>query len=110
MNIPSEKDVVGYGRPPEHSKWKKGQGGNPARIRECTAKPVVAMFDEFFASEHVYGNGAVVCTENVICVDEVRESPKLTRRKQAAERQGRNHTSPQWHSHGCVGMSAMCSI
>jgi hypothetical protein len=53
MNIPSEKYVVGYGRPAEHSKWKKGQCGNPARIRECEAKPVVAMIDEFFASEHV---------------------------------------------------------
>lgn len=53
MNIPSEKYTVGYGRPPEHSKWKKGQCGNPARIRKRTAKPVVAMIDEFFASEHV---------------------------------------------------------
>lgn len=53
MNIPSGKDAVGYGRPPEHSKWKKGQCGNPARIRKRTAKPVVAMIDEFFASEHV---------------------------------------------------------
>jgi hypothetical protein len=53
MNIPSGKYAVGYGRPPEHSKWKKGQCGNPARIRKRTAKPVVAMIDEFFASEHV---------------------------------------------------------
>jgi hypothetical protein len=53
MNIPSGKCAVGYGRPPEHSKWKKGQCGNPARIRKRTAKPVVAMIDEFFASEHV---------------------------------------------------------
>jgi hypothetical protein len=53
MSIPSGKYAVGYGRPPEHSKWKKGQCGNPARIRKRTAKPVVAMIDEFFASEHV---------------------------------------------------------
>ncbi len=51
--LPSGKYAVGYGRPPEHSKWKKGQCGNPARIRKRTAKPVVAMIDEFFASEHV---------------------------------------------------------
>jgi len=51
MNIPSGKCAVGYGRPPEHSKWKKGQCGNPARIRKRTAKSVVAMIDEFFASE-----------------------------------------------------------
>lgn len=48
MNIPSGKYAVGYGRPPEHSKWKKGQCGNPAQIRKRTAKPVVAMIDEFF--------------------------------------------------------------
>jgi hypothetical protein len=53
MNIPSGKYAVGYGRPPEDSKWKKGQCGNPARIRKRTAKPVVAMIDELFASEHV---------------------------------------------------------
>jgi hypothetical protein len=46
MNIPSEKYAVGYGRPPEHSKWKKGQCGNPARIRKRTAKPIVAMIDD----------------------------------------------------------------
>ena len=58
MKIPSRTHVVGYGRPPEHSKWKKGQCGNPARIRKRTAKPVVAMIDEFFASEHcVIENG-----------------------------------------------------
>ena len=53
MNNPSEKYAVGYGRPPEHSKWKKGQCGNPARIRKRIAKPIVAMIDEFFASEHI---------------------------------------------------------
>jgi hypothetical protein len=58
VNIPSGEYAVGYGRPPEHSKWKKGQCGNPAQIRKRTAKPVVAMIDEFFASEHdVVENG-----------------------------------------------------
>jgi hypothetical protein len=51
MNIPSEKHDVGYCRPPEHSKWKNGQCGNPARIRKRPVKPVVAMIDEFFARE-----------------------------------------------------------
>jgi hypothetical protein len=50
---PSGEYAVGRGRPPEHSKWKKGQCGNPARTRKHTAKPVVAMIDEFFSSEHV---------------------------------------------------------
>ena len=55
MNTPSKPNYdVGYGRPPEHSKWKKGQSGNPKRIRKCRdAKPIATMIDEFFASEHV---------------------------------------------------------
>lgn len=51
MNIPSKKYDVGYCRPPEHSRWKKGQCGNPARIRKQLAKSTAAMIDEFFASE-----------------------------------------------------------
>ncbi len=51
MNIPSKKYDVGYCRPPEHSKWKKGQFGNPARIRKRPVKPAAAMIDEFFARE-----------------------------------------------------------
>jgi Family of unknown function (DUF5681) len=51
MNIPSKKYDVGYCRPPEHSKWKKGQCGNPARIRKRPVKPTAAMIDEFFARE-----------------------------------------------------------
>jgi len=51
MKIPSKKYDVGYCRPPEHSKWKKGQCGNPARIRKRLVKPAAAMIDEFFARE-----------------------------------------------------------
>jgi hypothetical protein len=53
MSIPEEKYAVGHGRPPEHSKWKKGQCGNPNRIRKRPAKSPVAMIDEFFASKRV---------------------------------------------------------
>jgi hypothetical protein len=53
MNTPSKKYDVGYGRPPEHSKWKKGQCGNPSRFRKRDPKPVVELIDEFFASEKV---------------------------------------------------------
>jgi len=59
MNSPSEKYAVGYGRPPEHSKWKKGQCGNPGRIRKRIAKPIVAMIDEFFASEHIVTDNGI---------------------------------------------------
>jgi len=43
MNIPSGKCAVGYGRPPEHSKWKKGQCGNPARIRKRTSHLTITL-------------------------------------------------------------------
>jgi hypothetical protein len=42
---------VGFGSPPKHSRWKKGECGNPKRIRKRTAKSVVTMIDEFFAGE-----------------------------------------------------------
>ena len=60
MNIPSKKHDVGYCRPPEHSKWKKGQCGNPARIRKHPVKSAAVMIDEFFASEiQVTENGVL---------------------------------------------------
>ena len=51
MKIPPEKYEVGYGRPPKHTRWKKGQCGNPNRIRKRAPKRVVEMIDEFFAAE-----------------------------------------------------------
>ena len=59
MNTSSKQYAVGYGRPPEHSKWKKGQCGNPRRIRKRIAKPTVAMIDEFFASEHIVTDNGI---------------------------------------------------
>ena len=49
MKIQSEKYEVGYGKPPEHAKWKKGQCGNPKRIRKRPVKPVAEFIDAFFA-------------------------------------------------------------
>lgn len=51
MKITSKKYDIGYRKPPEHSKWKKGQCGNPARIRKRPVKPVAELIDEFFARE-----------------------------------------------------------
>jgi hypothetical protein len=54
----SKKYEVGYCKPPEHSKWKKGQCGNPKRIRKHPVKPVAELVDEFLASEvEVVDNG-----------------------------------------------------
>jgi hypothetical protein len=47
----SRKYEVGHGRPPMHTRWKKGQCGNPNRKRMRIATPVVEMIDEFFAGE-----------------------------------------------------------
>jgi hypothetical protein len=49
--IPSEKYEVGYGRPPKQTRWKKGQSGNPRRVRKRTSKPVILMIEDFFAGE-----------------------------------------------------------
>src|SRR5206468_486157 len=49
-NLP-KKYEIGYGRPPKHTRWKKGQCGNPNRIRNRSPKPAVQMIDEFFASK-----------------------------------------------------------
>ena len=50
MKIPAQKYEVGYGRPPKETRWKKGQCGNPGRIRNRSPKPAVQIIDEFFAS------------------------------------------------------------
>jgi len=57
MNNPSRKDDIGYGRPPEATKWKPGQTGNPRRIRKRATKSPVAMIDEFFVSNKVVVEG-----------------------------------------------------
>jgi hypothetical protein len=49
--IPFKNYEVGYGRPPKHTRWKKGQTGNRKRIRARSPQPVVEMIDEFFAEE-----------------------------------------------------------
>ena len=52
MNTSSKpEDAVGYGRPPKHSQWKKGQSGNPKQRRKRQPKSVATMVDEFFARE-----------------------------------------------------------
>ena len=52
MNTSSKReDAVGYGRPPKHSQWKKGQSGNPKQRRKRQPKSIATMVDEFFARE-----------------------------------------------------------
>ena len=49
MTQRSQDYEVGYGRPPKHSQWKKGQSGNPKgsynkRIRKGTARLIEELF------------------------------------------------------------------
>jgi len=62
MSTTSKPDyAVGYGKPPEHSQWKKGQCGNPKRRRERQPKAVSTRIDEFFAREvDVVENGVAL--------------------------------------------------
>lgn len=50
MSDPHGQRRSGYGYPPVHARWKKGQSGNPDRKRKSRPKTVVEMIDEFFAS------------------------------------------------------------
>jgi len=43
--------MVGYGRPPMNSRWKKGQCGNPKRERRRSAPTLKKTIDDFHASE-----------------------------------------------------------
>jgi len=47
----SKEYEVGYCKPPEHSKWKKGQCGNPKRTRKRPVRPIAELVDDFLASE-----------------------------------------------------------
>ena len=51
MTITPKNYEVGHGRPPKQTRWKKGQSGNPRRIRKRTSKPVSQMIEDFFAGE-----------------------------------------------------------
>lgn len=42
---------VGYGKPPKHGQWQKGQSGNPKRIYKRLPKTVLEVIDNIFASE-----------------------------------------------------------
>jgi hypothetical protein len=53
MTFRAQDDKVGYGRPPRHSQWKKGQSGNPRRRYNRVPKGVVELIDTQFAKEIV---------------------------------------------------------
>ena len=51
MTLPHKDGAVGYKRPPEHTRWKKGQCGNPMRHYRRACKGTVELIDELFAEQ-----------------------------------------------------------
>jgi hypothetical protein len=45
MTDPSDGDAVGYGRPPKHTRWKKGQSGNSREVRPQREENMVTLID-----------------------------------------------------------------
>jgi hypothetical protein len=58
---PSDGDAVGYGRPPKHTRWKKGQSGNPRKVRPQREENMVALIDRLLmAPVKIVKNGVPV--------------------------------------------------
>ena len=51
MNRQPAKYKIGYGRPPEQTRWLKGQCGNPGRIRKDKPMDVSKMIEDAFGRE-----------------------------------------------------------
>ena len=43
----AEADIVGYRRPPKHTRWKKGQSGNPKGARKGPTKTRWEMIEDY---------------------------------------------------------------
>jgi hypothetical protein len=50
--------LVGRGRPPKHTRWKKGQTGNPGRIRKAKSLDVAKMIDAAFSKRITVAEGS----------------------------------------------------
>jgi hypothetical protein len=46
VSTPSKDDEVGYQRPPQHSRWKKGQCGNPNRKYPARKTGALELMDQ----------------------------------------------------------------
>jgi hypothetical protein len=51
MTLPQKDGVAGYKRPPEHTRWQKGQCGNPRRQYRRACKGTLELIDELFAEQ-----------------------------------------------------------
>jgi hypothetical protein len=51
MALPHKDGAVGYKRPPEHTRWKKGQCGNPMRQYRRASKGTLELIDKLFGEQ-----------------------------------------------------------
>jgi uncharacterized protein DUF5681 len=51
MTLLRNDGAVGYKRPPEHTRWKKGQCGNPMRHYRRAPKGTVELIDKMFGEQ-----------------------------------------------------------
>jgi len=51
MSTNAKDPDVGYRRPPKSSQWKKGQSGNPRKIRGNTSKPIWQIVEDVLAMD-----------------------------------------------------------
>jgi hypothetical protein len=59
MTDASDDDAVGYGHPPQKSRWKKGQSGNRRNIRPKREESTVTLIDRLLAEPvKIVKNGA----------------------------------------------------
>jgi hypothetical protein len=50
MIAPADEYRVGYGRPPRHTRWKKGQSGNPGRRKSKPPESTIEILDRLLLS------------------------------------------------------------
>ncbi len=59
---------VGYRRPPKHTRWKKGQCGNPGRKRKRALKGTAEIIDQLFAKPVTFTENGSARTANGLAV------------------------------------------
>lgn len=55
---------VGYRRPPKHTRWKKGQCGNPGRKRKRALKGTAEIIDQLFEKPITFTENGSARTAN----------------------------------------------
>jgi Family of unknown function (DUF5681) len=97
---PSDPDKVGYGKPPKHSQFKKGQSGNPkGRPKEVKAHMPVSRIIRHSLSEEVQGqvNGRTRKMTKLEAIIEVQSAKALkgdTRAAKLVIDLGHKHIAP----------------